>query len=165
MKYVRPQEQGFTLFEILVIMAILGIILALAGWGFFNRNVALEESRKWHSEMMGLRSQAMANTEARRMIWLNNKTVKIQKSKRCSAPLGEWEDIEEMKVKYDFVDLTLEKEQGTIASNLPNGADLVACFTSRGLANGSKNLKVSGKRNAYLVQVALGGGVRTVETN
>lgn len=167
MKHARPQEQGFTLFEMLIIIAILGIILALAGWGFFNRNVALEESRKWHSEMMGLRSQAMANTEARRMIWLNNKTVKIQRAKRCSAPLGDWEDVKEMKVKYDKIRIRTNQIDATDSTNLPSGSRPVVCFTSRGLASKNGHLNVTDIQNRnkyrYRVEVAIGGGVRTIE--
>ncbi|THF68952.1 hypothetical protein E7T06_14380 [Deinococcus sp. Arct2-2] len=110
-----------------------------------------------HASLFQLRSGAVSNTQARRMILNSSQQLVLQSAVRCSETnASKWTDL-------GTVPLTLNSYGRTVllSTLTPGPNPVVVCFTSRGLAapNGRLTLR-EGTRTLH-VDVALGGGVRT----
>lgn len=161
MSFPRAQS-GFTLLELLVIMAILGILFALGGYSYLStRNPPRDAARTVHAALLTLRSQAMSNTQARRILLVNDQQLVLQSALRCSeTDQSKWTQIGIVPLDPGPRPLTL--------STLKTPEDLVtpdtyrvSCFTSRGLTDKAGFLGISDGKRAYLISIALGGGVKT----
>lgn len=161
MTFARAQS-GFTLLELLVIMAILGLLFALGGYSYLStRNPPREAARTVHAALLTLRSQAMSNTQARRIVLVNSQNLVLQSALRCSeTDQSKWTQIGTVPLDSASRPLTLSTLNAP-ADLVATGTYTVSCFTSRGLAAKAGFLGISDGKRAYLVNVALGGGVKT----
>ncbi|MFT2721597.1 type II secretion system protein [Deinococcus sp. A31D244] len=156
---IHSPTQGFTLLELLVVMAILGILFGFGMWSYRSaQNPAREVSRGTHAALIQLRADAVANTQARRMILTNGGDLQFQSGATCAATT--WTETSTVPLAdldpQSRVSLTLASPTFTAAQT-----KVVACFSSRGQASASSELQVRAGTRAYVVEVALGGAVRT----
>ncbi|MBB5376083.1 prepilin-type N-terminal cleavage/methylation domain-containing protein [Deinococcus metalli] len=155
---------GFTLVELLIVLAVLGILFALGISSYRSTlNPARDAARTVHAAFFTLRSQAMSNTQARRLVLVGSKNLVLQSALRCSETTQtNWTQIGTVDLGTSSLPLTLTAPTpATTDPTVPTGTKLVACFTSRGQASTAGSLRISDTKHAYLVQVALGGGVYT----
>lgn len=155
---------GFTLIELLVILAILGILLSLGMSSYLStRNPPRDAARTVQAALFNLRSQAMSNTQARRMVLVNETDLVLQSALRCGeTDQTRWTQIGTVPLDRGNRPLTLIAPNPTPADpTVPSGSLLVVCFTPRGLASTAGFLGVTDGRRSYQVQVALGGGMKT----
>lgn len=160
----RTATHGFTLVELLIGMAILGIIGAMGISSYQStRNPARDAARTVHAAFFTLRSQAMSNTQARRLVLVNGKDLVLQSALRCSETnQTRWKQIGTVSLESATPLVTLTAPTLiTTDTTVPSGTKLVACFTSRGQASTAGSLRIADGKHTYLVQVALGGGVQT----
>lgn len=156
---IHSPTQGFTLLELLVIMTILGILFGLGVWSYQSaQNPAREVSRGTHAALIQLRADAVANTQARRMILTTGGDLQFQSAATCAATA--WTQTGTVPMTdldpQSRVSLTLASPTFTAAQT-----KVVACFSSRGQASASSELQVRAGTRTYVVEVALGGAVRT----
>lgn len=156
---IHPPTQGFTLLELLVIMAILSLLFGFGMWSYQSaQNPAREVSRGTHAALIQLRADAVANTQARRMILTAGGELQFQSAATCAATT--WTQAGAVPLAaldpQSRVSLTLASPTFTAAQT-----KVVACFSSRGQASASSELQVRVGARAYAVEVALGGAVRT----
>ncbi len=161
MHFSRAQS-GFTILELLVVMAILGILFAVGGYSYLStRNPPRDAARTVHAALLTLRSQAMSNTQARRIILVDDQNLVLQSALRCSeTDQSKWTQIGTVPLDSGSRPLTLSTLK-TPADLIAPGKYTVLCFTSRGLAAKAGFLGISDGKRAYLISVALGGGVKT----
>ena len=163
--------EGFTLLEILVILAILGILMGIGMYSYFQAiNPPREVARTVHSTLVKIRTDARANTQARRVL-LTGQNLMVQSSATCSeSEPARWSSTEAITFddvqRSQTVTLSTASATGTPDPSLPTGAKLVVCFTSRGLAQPPAGqtlaaLVIEDSRRTWNVEVALGGAVRT----
>lgn len=155
---------GFTLVELLIGMAILGILFKLGASTYQStRNPARDAARTVHASFFTLRSQAMSNTQARRLVLVGGTNLVVQSAVRCSETTqSRWTQIGTVPLDTTYLPLTLTAPTPTTTdTTVPTGTRLVACFTSRGQASTAGFLRISDTKHTYLVQVALGGGVQS----
>lgn len=145
-------------------MAILGILFSLGMFSYLStRNPPRDAARTVQAALFTLRSQAMSNTQARRMVLVNGTDLVLQSALRCNeTDQTKWTQIGTVP---------LDPGNGTLALVTPNPtpADptvsatsrLVVCFTSRGLASRAGSLNINDAKRIYRVQVAVGGGIKT----
>lgn len=158
--HARPNA-GFTLIELLVVLAIFGLLASLGGWSYLStRNPPRDAARAVHSALFTLRSGAMSNTQARRMVLVDGgKTLALQSALSCAeADQSKWTAVGTVPLDSGNRPLTLTAGGALLPGTTGR---LVVCFTPRGLASTAGSLRISGTSQAYLVEVALGGGVRT----
>lgn len=157
-------QAGFTLLEMLVVMAVLGIILSLGVSSYLStRNPPREAARTVHAALFTLRSQAMSNTQARRLVLVNEQELVLQSALRCSeTDQSRWTRIGTIPIERGNRPLTLITNNPTPADpTVPSGTLLVVCYTPRGLASRAGFLGITDGRRTHEVEVALGGGLRT----
>ncbi|MBZ9713859.1 type II secretion system protein [Deinococcus multiflagellatus] len=155
----RPQQQGFTLLEALLVMSIVGILFGLGMVSFQNlRNPARDTARAVHSALFQLRADAAANTQARRMVLNSAGELELQSALKCD------ETNQNAWTLYSKVDLperlnrrpvTLSREGGALSPNV------IVCYSPRGLATVNGQLNIDDTKARYSVQVALSGGIKT----
>lgn len=162
---------GFTLLEILIVLGILGILMGIGAYSYFQAiNPPREVARTVHSKLIQVRTDARANTQARRVL-LTGQNLTLQSAVRCSeSDPSRWSSAGAITFdgvqRSHLVTLSTASATGTPDPSLPAGAKLVVCFTSRGLAQPPAGqtlaaLVVSDSRRTFNVEVALGGAVRT----
>lgn len=158
MSLPRPSA-GFTLLEVLVVLAIFGLLFSLAGWSYLStRNPPRDAARAVHAALFTLRSQAMSNTQARRMVLVSDKELLLQSALSCGeANPTKWTQVGSVPLDAGPRPLTLVADGPVLTGT----TRLVVCFTPRGQASQAGSLRVSDPKRGYLVEVALGGGVRT----
>lgn len=149
-------------------MAIVGILISISGYSYLStRNPAREVSRTVQASLLTLKSQAMANTEARRLILTDSSVLTVQSAKRCKAPLeSDWTPVENITLPDVTPPVALSTANVTSAS-LPLNSLLVVCFGPRGLATFPidqtvSQLTMDDSKHRYQTQINLGGAVRTV---
>jgi len=149
---------GFTIIELLIVMAIVGVITALGLQSYRStRNPARDAARTVHATLFQLRSNAVSNTQARRMILNSSQQLVMQSAARCSETnASQWTDL-------GTVPLTLNAYGRTVvlSTTTPGINPVVVCFNSRGLAAIAGRLTLTEGTRILNVDVALGGGVRT----
>lgn len=155
-------QSGFTLLELLVIMAILGILFALGGYSYLStRNPPRDAARTVHAALLTLRSQAMSNTQARRILLVDDQNLILQSALKCSeTDQSKWTQIGTVPLDSGARPLTLSTLKAPGDAVTPDTYK-VSCFTPRGLAEKAGSLGISDGKRAYLISVALGGGVKT----
>lgn len=167
---VTPRRAGFTLLEVLVVLAILGIIAALGVWSYLAaRTPARDAARTVHAHLLTLRSQAMSNTQARRLVLTAGQELVLQSALRCS------ETDQSRWTRLGGVTLPPPSSQVTLAAagplppdpTVPGDTRLVVCFGPRGLAepggsdDAARFLTLRDHKRTYRLEVALNGAVRT----
>ncbi|WP_412026928.1 Tfp pilus assembly protein FimT/FimU [Deinococcus yunweiensis] len=155
---------GFTLVELLIGMALLGIIGAMSINSYQStRNPARDAARTVHAAFFSLRSQAMSNTQARRLVLVGGTDLVLQSALRCSETTQtNWTQIGSVNLESATQSVTLTAPTPTTTdATVPSGTKLVACFTSRGQASTAGWLRMTDGKHTYKVEVALGGGVQT----
>src|SRR5690606_10201974 len=146
------RRSGFTLFELLIVLVLVGIVLAIAAprlRGFDNElaNAASETAGFFRQT----RSTALASTSAYRVIVVSPTRLRTELSGSCAAPTGRPDDQRRLELRDGIV------MQGT---PIVAGSTLV-CFDSRGMASASPAFELrdrEGKR--YSIQLFLGGAVQ-----
>lgn len=167
----QHQQAGFTLLELLVVMAIVGILAGMGFWSYSStRNPPRAAASVVHATLLTLRSQAMSNTQARRLMLVNKKDLKLQAALRCSeTDQSKWTDLDTVSLDAGNRPLVLDASAPTPANpTVPTNSLLVVCFTARGLAepqgalSAARFLSIADTKRTYRVEVALNGAVRTV---
>ncbi|GGM16954.1 GspH/FimT family pseudopilin [Deinococcus aerophilus] len=163
-------QGGFTLIELLVVLAIVGVLFALGTYSYLStRNPPRDAARTVHAALITLRSQAMSNTQARRLILVNDKELILQSSVRCSeSDQSKWTPIGTVGLDAGNRPLVLTASKPSPANpTVQSNALLVVCFTSRGMAEpqgamtAARFLNLTDGRRTYVVEAALNGAVRT----
>ncbi|MBB5234552.1 type II secretory pathway pseudopilin PulG [Deinococcus budaensis] len=154
----------------LVVLAILGIIAALGVWSYLAaRTPARDAARTVHAHLLTLRSQAMSNTQARRLVLTAGQELVLQSALRCS------ETDQSRWTRLGGVTLPPPSNQVTLAAagplppdpTVPGDTRLVVCFGPRGLAEpgggdgAARFLTLRDHKRTYRLEVALNGAVRT----
>lgn len=148
----------------------IGTILAV---GFLNfnkyRNTPKDVAQIIYGNLLRERSQAMANTEARRLIMKANGALVMEEALNCKSAPTSWQNqktISFQNVRSDFSLDTFTIVPPTPADpTLFIGDRLVVCFTSRGTAVIPQSatsgwVRVFNTKYRFVVETALGGGVR-----
>ncbi|MVN88172.1 prepilin-type N-terminal cleavage/methylation domain-containing protein [Deinococcus sp. HMF7620] len=156
----KARQQGFTLLELLVIMAILGILFGLGFTSFSKlRNPARDTARTVHSVLYQLRADAAANTQARRMVLAANGDLQLQSALTCAETNQTKWNTYTLKVELPggtpSRPVTLSRQGGNTTPNV------IVCYSPRGLATVAGQLNITDTKARYAVQVALSGGVKT----
>lgn len=157
---IHSPTQGFTLLELLVITAILGILFGLGIYSFSNlRNPARDTARTVHSAMFQLRSSAVTNTQARRMVLIDSKTLSLQSALSCAeTDQSKWTEYGTVELPSPMNSKPVTLTNDVTPTPTPN---VIVCFTPRGQASAAGSLKITDTRATYTVKVALAGGVQT----
>ena len=143
---MRLSEQGFSLFELLTVLGVMGIIMAYASYDYRAlNNPAGNAASELASFVRAVRSKALATTSAYTIEDETNRRLVTYTSSSCG-------------------DMTRTAD-ATLVYELPAGANLQSsgfsiCFSPRGLSNTSAELEVRDSRSTKQVQIVLGGGVR-----
>ncbi|MFB9993430.1 Tfp pilus assembly protein FimT/FimU [Deinococcus oregonensis] len=155
---VVRNKAGFTTIELLIVMAIIGILTALGVQSYLStRNPARDAARAVHATLFQLRSNAVSNTQARRMILNSSQQLVMQSAVRCSeTDASKWTDLGTVPLSLNSYGRLVQ-----LSTTTPGINPVVVCFTSRGLAAPSGRLTLREGTRIYNVDVALGGGVRT----
>lgn len=158
---MKQHTHGFSLLELLVVISILGILSSVGVYSLLNtRSPARETALTVHSELFKLRSGAVSNTQARRMVLTSTGLLQLQSALRCNdTDQSHWSTYATVTLPTPSTryPVTLSTSS-TPAAPAPN---VVVCFTPRGLAEAEGQLNISDTRGRYTVRVALAGGVQT----
>lgn len=143
------RDAGFTLFEMLVVLAVAGILFGIAGIALINlRNPAKEGQSLTSAALRTVRARAIASTSAyRMMVTADRLNLQADKGSDCNAV--SW-------VRQPGNDVTLPDK-----AIFKNSAWSV-CFNSRGTIAlvPSAPLTITDTRNHQLgIQVFLGGAI------
>lgn len=149
---------GFTIIELLIVVAIVGVITALGIQSYrSSRNPARDAARTVHATLFQLRSNAISNTQARRIILNGSQQLVMQSALRCSETnASKWTDLGTVPLTLNAYGRTV-----TLSTPTPGTNPVVVCFNSRGLAAVAGRLTFTEGTRVLNVDVALGGGVRT----
>lgn len=161
---------GLTLLELLVVLALLGIIAALGMWSYLAaRHPARDAARTVHAHLLTLRSQAMSNTQARRLVLTADRALVLQSALRCGeTDQSSWTSLGVVALQPPADRVTLTAAAPVPPNpTVPGSAQLVICFGPRGLAepggadSAARFLTLQDHKRTYRVEVALNGAVRT----
>lgn len=157
---IKPKQSGFTLIEILVVVAILGILMAIGIISYANaRSPAQEAKNTLNAILFQTRAEAAGTTSAKRLRVSNDyKKVFIDTSKRCNDPEVTW------KLGEQTINMPekMVRKPLTIKPKNPLGPDdnILICFTSRGLVDKNKTIQISDTQSKFFIDLSLAGGVR-----
>jgi prepilin-type N-terminal cleavage/methylation domain-containing protein len=147
MKRLKQASHGFSLIELLIVIAVLGILLGIAAVTLNGLNQPLENaSNQLQSVLKGSRIKAISTTSAHRVRPLDSKNIVVEWSKNCAE--------------------TAWTPDSTLAANLPDEVELSSttwsvCFNSRGVANAVTSVSVQNDAGrTKTVKVFLGGAVQ-----
>ena len=141
----RNREKGFSLLELVITMSILTILMSMAVFNFHDLE---QPATNGASELMGFlkktRAKALATTLAYTAKPNDNSQVITTYGTTCSAA---------------------QQVDTSLTLTLPNHAHLtdtewMVCYSTRGLANSSIDIAISGSDGTKVVQVVLGGAIR-----
>lgn len=151
---LRRGQDGFTLLEAVVVVAILGIIVGVAAPAFGGLGNELENSsRETAAFFREARAQAMVSTSAYRVVVVSETELVGEYARHCAD--SEWTPEPRLA-------LHLGSRTWLEADALEPGA-VLTCYDSRGVGDSSPTLTVrrAGGGSAT-VEVFLGGGARVV---
>ena len=145
-------RQGFSILELLVVMAVAGIIMGIAALNLKPLQGDLQNSTSnLAGHMKKVRARAMASTSAYHIVYVSPSELRAEVSVRCSDNSNTWQDAP----GFGFV---LE-EPVTLVNNLNEGDEMV-CFSSRGLANASPTFTLrDDKGKKRRIELFRGGAV------
>lgn len=144
------QTEGFTLLEIVLVVAIVGIVLAIAAVGLRSLSDPVGKAASAiQGTMKQARSRAMSTTSAYRISLANSTTLQATYAYTCDDTTG-W-------TRDPRFDVSLENGV-TITS--PTTVGPIVCFDSQGIANANPTVSIQGNDGKTAsVEVLVGGAV------
>jgi prepilin-type N-terminal cleavage/methylation domain-containing protein len=138
-------RRGFTLIEVLIIIAIMGIIMAIAipNYNDMHTKARIEkQTRELHSAIINGRITAMQNKQPRAMFLGPNQYIfKIYTSSNDAIPTA-WKNVQTVNFQYQL----MKKTSGATLSALDITSDKIQ-FDERGFTDNDMTLVVTPVRN------------------
>ncbi|MGY2892447.1 pilus assembly FimT family protein [Deinococcus sp. UYEF24] len=149
--------QGYTLFELLIVMAIIGILSSIGVYSFLSlQNSAKDVSQAMVGALTKARTGAMTNTLAYRILYTSN-SLTLQSALSCDAVTG-WTNVE-----TNFVPIPSDVTVTSTALTTGPSANVLVCYSPRGLATATTNVTmVDTKKHSYTLSSYYGGATRVV---
>lgn len=142
---------GFTILELLILLAVLGILFGIAAWDVRPlNNDARNAAHQLASAVHITRTRAMATTSAHRLVVAGPSELRVEAAVRCDDPEADW------------------STENAFATTFPRGAalqgvapaEVLTCFDPRGIGNASPTLTIQdGRGRTATVDLYAGGGV------
>jgi type II secretion system protein H len=150
--HVQSRRRGFTLIEFLVVVAVIGIVAAIAALDVRPlNNEARNAASEFASTVRQTRARAMATTSAYRLVLVANDRVVVETRATCDGS-ETW--VAEPRLEFSARD-------GTRLVAGASVGDEIACFSSRGIATADPDLTFrDGRGREATVTILAGGAVR-----
>ncbi len=146
------RTRGYTLLEMLVLLAVLGVVLSIAFINLRPLDSPIQNSLSLTSGFLRqVRAKAMATTSSYRVRFGSSQQATVEYAVSCGATT--W-------TADSQVILQLPSE---VQLNAPDWQTLVICFNARGLVDAGKTLTLRDNRGtSKQLELMLGGGVRSL---
>ena len=158
-------SRGFSLVELLVVMAIVGILGTIGYVNYVKSlNPVQDATGQIVTELARARADAMANTQATRLVLESANTIRVETATNCnksendataSPPVQNWSTARTL----NWPDLNRENTVQLVTATPTATPNIIACYTSRGMADQSRTFNVRDGTRDFTIQIALGGGV------
>lgn len=147
---MRPQRQGLTLLEVLLVVAVVGIVLAIGAVSLRRLGDPLGAATSAvEGTFRQARAKAMSTTSAYRVSRSGPATLAVAYARTCSDS-GAWTPDPRLATALEH-GATLER---------PDADGVIVCFDSRGIADANPTVTVRGPDGGTRdVEVLIGGAV------
>lgn len=152
-----PRTNGFTIVELLVVMAIIGIVGSLALYGLRGLSPrAVDVAGQLGGTVKQVRAKAMATTSAYRLLYVSENELRAEWARSCNAAAADWTVDARMGLELPDQFAISQNDGSAYATN-----DEILCFSPRGLSNVNPTVLVTDTQrgNSASVEVLIGGAV------
>jgi prepilin-type N-terminal cleavage/methylation domain-containing protein len=155
------RRHGFTLLELLILLAVLGIVFAIAALDVRPlTNDARNAATELASAVRLTRSRAMATTSAHRLVVDGPSSLRVEAAVGCDDPEDDWAVEDRFGTTFSGGATLQEIAQGGGDPAPAASGDVLLCFDARGLADASPTVLLEdGRGRSATVDVYAGGGV------
>lgn len=153
----RPRASGFTIVELLVVMAIIGIAGSLALFGLRGLGPrAINAAGQIEGTVKQVRAKAMATTSAYRLLYVSENELRAEWARSCNADAADWTVDARMGLELPDQFAISQSDGSAYAAD-----DEILCFSPRGLSNVNPTVRVTDTQrgNSASVEVLIGGAV------